>query len=257
MSLNKEKQSAEDQYLDLIIKLAFERKAELEIEQLLNEPDPELTEEEKAAADIVFQAVLAEEDEQRRKEKRTQSILFFRNALLNVCKVAACLIIVAGIAVPIAVATSSQFRSKVMQLLMDIDTVNNEAHFSFVENEDAAFYVPEGWEGEWYPTYIPNGMVLTGMEQLINRAEYRNEKDGIFWFYEFDYEINSMIGIEDATIDNLDINGFPAWLLSDGSDKQRISVIWSTDDKWFQIDSSLLSEQTVLDIAYSVKKIVK
>ena len=91
----------------------------------------------------------------------------------------------------------------------------------------------------------------------INRAEYRNEKDGIFWFYEFDYEINSMIGIEDATIDNLDINGFPAWLLSDGSDKQRISVIWSTDDKWFQIDSSLLSEQTVLDIAYSVKKIVK
>lgn len=134
MSLNKEKQTAEDQYLDLIIKLAFERKAELEIEQLLNEPDPKLTEEEKSAADKMFQAVLAEDDEQRRKEKKTQAILFFRNTLLNVCKVAACLIIVAGIAVPIAVATSSQFRSKVMQLLMDIDTVNNEAYFRFVED---------------------------------------------------------------------------------------------------------------------------
>lgn len=257
MSQYKEKQTAEDQYLDLIIKLAYERKAELEIEQLLNEPDPELTEGEKVAADKMFQTVLSEYDEQRKKEKRTQSILFFRNALLNVCKVAACLIIVAGIAVPIAIATSSQFRSKVMQLLMDIDTENNEAHFSFVEDEDAAFYVPEEWGGEWYPTYIPNGMILTGIEQLVNRAEYQNEGNGIFWFYEFDYEMNTMIGIEDATIDCFDINGFPAWLLSDGSDKQRISVIWRTEDKWFQIDSSLLSKQTVLDIAYSVKKIIK
>lgn len=257
MSLNKEKQTAEDQYLDLIIKLAFERKAELEIEQLLNEPDPKLTEEEKAAADRVFQAVLAEEDEQRRKEKKTQAILFFRNTLLNVCKVAACLIIIVGIAVPIAVATSSQFRSKVMQLLMDIDTVNNEAHFSFVENEDAAFYVPEGWEGEWYMSYIPSDLSLANIRILMQEVEYSDGNLRKLKFSEMDAEYGAMIGTENTTISNVSIAGQTGWIIVDNGEDHAITVVWSNEDAWFKLRSFNLSQEEMVTIAENVKKINK
>jgi len=256
MSLNKEKQTAEDQYLDLIIKLAFERKAELEIEQLLNEPDPVLTDEEKAAADKMFQTVLAEDDEQRRKEKKTQSILFFRNAMLNVCKVAACLIIVAGIAVPIAIATSSQFRSKVMQLLMDIDTVNNEAHFSFVEDEDAAFYVPTEWEGEWYLSFIPDDLSVRNIYNSMLIAEFDNGDIRQLWFHEMDSYDDIMVGTENAKIEITTINGNPGWMIVGNKEYQSVVIIWKCDEKWFQVNSLNLSESEMKRIAEGVKKII-
>lgn len=155
MSLNMKKQSAEDQYLDLIIRLAFERKADLEIGQMLSAPDPELTADEKHAADSAFQRALSEEEAVRKREKRKHSAMVCRRVLLNAGKFVACLILIAEIALPVAVASSAQFRSRVMQLLMVTDTVNNDAYFSFVENKEAAFSVPEAWPGEWYPSYIP------------------------------------------------------------------------------------------------------
>lgn len=257
MSMQNIKQTAEDQYLDLIIRLAYEQIADQEVEKLLNEPDPELTNEEKTTADKAFQDVLSEEDTRRKHEKRRQSTKNFRHMLVKVCEVAACLIIIIGIAFPIAIATSAQFRSKVMHLLMEIDSTKQEAHFHFVEDEKAAFYVPDDWEGEWYPAYIPSDMKLTGIEHIFLRSEYRNDSDAIFWFYELGNEANAMIGIEDANIETIDINGSKAWLLYDESDKHRITVVWSTDDKWFKIDSSLVTKEDILAIAKSVKRIIR
>lgn len=257
MSLKKEKQSTEDQYLDLIIKLAFERKAELEIEQLLNEPDPELSEEDEAAADRAFQTAMAEEEEQRRKEKRTQTIFFIRKALLNVSKFAACLIIVVGIAVPIAIATSSQFRSKVMQLLMDIDTVSNEAHFSFVEDENAAFYVPEDWDGEWYVAYIPTDLSLISVQQLMQYVEFSDGNLRKLRFSEMDEEYSAMIGTENTTITNVTIRGQIGWMIVDNGEDHAIAIIWSHENKWFKLSSFNLSQEEMITIAENVRKIKK
>lgn len=52
---------------------------------------------------------------------------------------AALLILLLAAAMPIAVANSTEFRAKVMQLLVRIDQSRNEAHFSYVEVKGLLF----------------------------------------------------------------------------------------------------------------------
>ena len=233
MSMQNIKQTAEDQYLDLIIRLAYEQIADQEVEQLLNEPDPELTNEEKTTGNKAFRDALSEEDTRRKHEKKRQSTKHFRHMLVKVCEVAACLIIIIGIAFPIAIATSAQFRSKVMQLLINIDTVNNEAHFSFIEDENAAFYVPEGWNGEWYMSYIPSDLSLTQLHEFMQYVEYSDGDMRKLGFSEMDEEYGVMIGTENANIQDVMIGGQIGCMIIDNSEDHAIAIIWSCENKWF------------------------
>ena len=255
MSMKNIKQKAEDQYLDLIIRLAYEQKADQEVEQLLNEPDYELTTEEKDTADKAFQDVLSEEDTRRKHEKRRQSTKNFRHMLVKVCEVAACLIIIIGIVFPIAIATSAQFRSKVMQLLMDLDEVNDEAHFRFTEDESASFYVPEQWTGEWFMSFIPDDLSLVNIQVPLLFAEYSDGGNRQLWFNEMSQYDDLMVGTENANIRKVMVNGSIGWMLAYQADDLGVVIIWNRDDKWFQLNSFYLSETEMLQIAEGVKKI--
>lgn len=257
MNCNEEKQSAEDQYLDLIICLAFERKADLEIKQLIDEPDPVLSEKEKAITDTAFQKALSEEEKRNHEERRTRAARNFRKFCVGICKVAACLIIVASITLSIAIATSAQFRSKVMQLLVDIDTVNNEARFSYIENENAAFYVPQEWTGEWYMSYIPSDLSLTSIQSMMQYAEYSDGNERKLRFSEMGEENGVMIGTENTTITNITVSGQIGWMIIDNSEEQAIAIVWSNENKWFKLSSYCLSQEELITIADKIRKINK
>ena len=69
--------------------------------------------------------------------------------------IGACVVLVIGIAAPIAIANIEAIRVRVMELLINIQDEYTE--ISMVENEEMAFDVPAAWRGEYYPSYIPDG----------------------------------------------------------------------------------------------------
>lgn len=78
-----------------------------------------------------------------------------------------------------------------MKLMMVWDQTKREAYFSFAKQTENSFSVPDDWEGEWYPSYIPSDMTLYGIEKLILRAEYRDAVGAVLWFYELDEHANA------------------------------------------------------------------
>ena len=75
------------------------------------------------------------------------------------------------------IAASAEVRSKVIQLLVNIDRKNNVINYDFVENPDRAFTVPEKWTGEYFISYIPEGMEVIRALEYTPLIEYQDMSD--------------------------------------------------------------------------------
>lgn len=100
-------------------------------------------------------------------------------------------------------------------------------------------------------------MTLEKIGSLIKFAKYVDDRGRIFWFFEKGTGDNTILGLEGANVEQVLINGISAWYLYDDTDLQRISVIWSTDDKWFEIDSFMLPKEEILRIAANIRRIIR
>lgn len=177
---------------------------------------------------------------------------------------AACVVLVLGIAAPFAIANVESIRSAVMKMLIRIDWEKGEMQMNFVEDNDAFFDVPGDWQGEYFPSYLPEGFEVTWRSSSsVNPCiEYTSESGvQVVSFGEASSNTAGVYGIEGAAISTIDINGHTAVVIETKYPQNEadhyIGITWDNGEKWFSVDTSGVSKEEAVKIARSVKRIIK
>lgn len=249
----------QERHLDMMMRLAFDQEDAEAVQQILEEPEPELTPEEQIMAERILGLVKEKAEKQKAIEKKSLQKGRAGRTVMRVLEVAACLIVAFAIATPIALANSTVFRSRVMQMLTDIDRDDEVASFTFQEDPDAEFFVPEGWMGEYFPSYIPEGLAESWRSPEGTDIQYDGEGMRSISFSELDSG-TIFTGTENATITYADVQGNTACILdgmSSNGDFRITKAVWTNDDKMFLVVAGDMDVEEVLQIARSVKKIIE
>lgn len=250
----------QEQHLDMMIKLAFDMEDAEEIQEILEEPDPVLTADEEMFTNAIFVDALNASERQSKREKRQRYAASIRKMMPRLVEIAACLILIAALATPVALASSTAFRAKVMELLMELDNEKGEAYFSLVEDESVEFWVPEGWKGTHYPCYIPEGFSVYDFDSFFTFIEYRNEQNCQLFFAEYSSGASLVTGTENADVSALTINGSKGYLVegtaSDGI-THTVTLVWQSDTKWFCVTGYNVDTNEALMVASSVREIIQ
>ena len=163
----------QEEYLDTIIRLAYKDAEDEEVQALLQEDDEAaatVPPEEKEAAFRLFLEKLEQEEKQASRQAR---VVQWKRVLPRIVNVAACIILILGIAAPFAVAHVDAIRVKVMELLIDIQDDHTE--LSFREDEDEEF--EEGFDFGDEETTIYEVQCVCG--EVINFDEETLEEGSI------------------------------------------------------------------------------
>ena len=255
----------DEEYLDYLIKLAFDLDDLEKYQQIMEESEDSSVSVDEKTIELVWQSA-QEKAELLRQEKQREHRRNVRKRLIpQALKVVACLLLVFCISAPVVIATSAEIRSKVIQLLVNIDRENNVAHFDFVENPDEAFAVPEGWTGEYFISYIPEKMEVVRILEQIPLIEYRDVSEAAtvyrgFSFSEWKEGSGIGAGTEDLKSYIADVNGIPATVLEGYSSDGKFSIIevtWANDERMFDITCNDMTVDEALAIAGSVRKIIR
>ena len=252
----------QEDHLDMMIKLAFDLEDNEAAQRLLEAPDPPLTPEEAKLADEILALAFARADAQNKQTRQHKFAQTARKVLPWVVNTAACIILLLAMATPIALANSATFRSRVMQLIMELDEEKGEAYFRLVQDEIASFDVPEGWCGNYFPSYIPDRFTIYDYDSTfpLPFIEFRNAEDNQIFFQEFDEYAEMWAGTDNSTIRNVDINGATAVLIEGYTSDNvtwAVTITWQNDTNWFSITTFGLPTDEALRIARSVRRIVK
>jgi hypothetical protein len=238
-----------DEHLDALIRLAFRREEERTYQQLMEENQQEYTTEEAAQKDAIFARAMekfAAQEKQRKKKERIQRM---KRSVPQIINVAACLALILCIAAPIAVARVEFIRVRVMKLLIEIQ--EDHTDLSLVEDEEAAYYVPTDWKGEYYPAYLPESCEVDWISILGTEIIWEDNSGEQTKFIESTEDNYISWDSEGAETSTLEINGFDAyWIGKNGKN----TIAWSDGNKYF-ILSTTYNKELCTQIAESVRKI--
>ena len=153
----------EEEYIDNLFRLAVKRERMNESEEILKKSQEPVTAEEEARLDQIWARAVAKMDEidaQKKKEVRNKKIVSINAFLSQAVKIAACLVLIAAIGTTVAIAKNDSFRSAVFRLFVTENTEDNTLNIHFGKDPTAAFDVPDGWKGVYYPSAVPEGFVI-------------------------------------------------------------------------------------------------
>ena len=177
---------------------------------------------------------------------------------------AACVVLAVAVATPFAIANVEFIRSAVMKLLIRIDWDEGVMQMNLVEDEGAAFDVPADWPGEYFPSYLPEGLEVTWKSYIPGYPciEYTSESgERVINFSEMGENSTQVNGIEGAVISYMDINGQTAVVIETEHPENEadyyVGIAWDNGEKWFSVDTSGIPKEETIKIARSVKKILK
>lgn len=248
----------QEQYLDMMIRLSFDLEDDEAVQQILSDSSPELPPQAQALAAQAWrkaQRKMKAHEKAVRHKQHTETLKWMFPRTLQAV---ACLLLILFIATPVALASSSDLRARVMQLLIGIDQNQGVTNFHFVEKQDESLIIPDEWTGEYFPSIIPDGMTLSRCSELIHLIEYRDEAGRLVGFSEYDEFTSLSAGIENATIYDADVHGSLAHVIEgdsvDGC-SHHVTVVWANDSKWFSVGTIGFDAEETLEIARSVKKI--
>ena len=233
-----------DEHLDTMIRLALKQ---AEAEGLLND---EAKDEENVTESVMqetfelFKAKLKAETEQaQREERRLRRKRHFKNAL----RVLACIIIALAIATPVAIASINPVKEYFLRLLINVEEDHIEFQLKKTERED----VPEGWMGEYYPEYIPEGYKIADVSVFEPIAMFRNNSDYSLYFLELNEYESLNVDSEGAEIYFVGINDATALVSEENG---VIRMVWQKGNRMFFI-SGRLSLEEATKMAKSVTKV--
>ena len=258
--VNQENNVLEEEYLDCLIKLAFDLD-DLEKEQQVREEaaDDEMAPDEFTSRRI-WQMAQEKMDRYEQAEKRSRRRNTARRVVPQVLKIAACLLLAVSIGVPVVIASSAEIRSRVIQMLMSIDQKNQVATIRFEEDPDAAFSVPADWTGDYYPSYIPEGMEIIWSNGIFPQVEYaelsKNEAERpFFYFAESKENSQTLAGTEETTFTDTEIGGRAARIFDYGD--SVMTIVWQNDERMFTLSCRNMDRDEALKVAGSVRKIIR
>lgn len=248
----------QDVHLDMMLHLAFLQESEEEIEAHLSEPVSELTDAQKALADRAFRKAMARWEKERKAAAHKRRLAIARAVTRRGIEIAACVIVIAGVALPVAFAASPAFRSRVMQLLISYDQRSQEAHVRFVESPALSFDVPEAWQGNYYPSYIPEGFSMASCSSLLPKVSYESGDGGQMDFYELDEAAEGTLGTGGGSVSSVMVGAQEGQMIESTADGLHIvDLVWAADDRWFHLSALNIERDEVLRIAESVRRVLR
>ena len=240
--------SIQDEHLDEMIRLAYKYADGLETEEILKNDVHDLSREEEEACKNAYLSFQQKVEKLKQEEKKQSNISQWKKRASRLVGIAACLVLLLGVATPIAIARVESIRVKVLQLLINVQDKYTE--LKLVEDPGATFDVPADWRGDYYFSYIPEGYALYEIDPLIDRAYYRNIDGDAFSFSEFSQDQEISLDSEGAVISYEFISGNLALVI----EKYGTTVTWSDGTKYFIVRSTQGKTDT-LKIANSFRRI--
>ena len=238
----------QDEYLDSLIRLAYKNAEALEAQRLMEEDDKASEPVPADDKDAVFQMFLEKMERLEGGEQRKARVIPWKKVLPRLGNIAACIVVILGFAAPFAIAYVEPIRIKVMQLLIEIK--DDHTDLIFVENTDAEFYVPEGYMGRYYPTYIPEGFELTDVSVLFYDTTYQNKAGAKIYYSECTEDDEIDINTEGAILSHATVNGAEAFV---AEQETYVIITWALEDRYFVIiaDTSLDEALNVICTQFS------
>lgn len=206
----------------LKLKIALQEYQSETIDAILSEPDDPSAREHLAHTE---QTTLRRMNRDMRRHGLRR---FAVRTLPKAGRVAACLLLVFYLGLTVAVATVETVRVELMQFFVRID--GGKASFGF-EAADDPLEVPSGWNGYYYPAYIPDGYVLTGV--FDDSVVYQNRAGIELRFCDSGPDARWTVDTENAEIESVDVNGRPAVLIRKG---MWSTLVWSVGSRCLIVD---------------------
>lgn len=222
-----------------------------------------LTADEEKLADAAFARAMAKIDRKAKQQKR-RTVL---HMLDRVVRVAACLIVAVGIAFPIALANSEAFREQILQLVLSINPETGMAHVGMkpAKEEQTAnvprMDVPDGWEGLFFPTFLPDSLPLVRCEttrgdQVHSEAYYADETRSLRFEEPRTTSTAGTSARADAPVLTIYLHSVPGYLIDrQTEDTHEVSIIWAEGKRMLRVTSIGLPADEAVLVAQSVKKI--
>ena len=152
-----------------------------------------------------------------------------------------------------AFASSETFRVRVFSMFAE-----DHGQYTAIglrEDEQKAFDVPNGWEGMYYPTYIPDGFEVISVENLSEQIfliSFENKNNEYLTFEEMTEDAESNIDTENARVYYTEIHGNTA-LVSVKADLTIVS--WNEQNRILSVVFDGDVEEDALKVAKSVTRI--
>lgn len=200
-------------------------------------------------ADEAEQRALAELDERmdgiitRGLHQNRRSI--WTRRIRRAANVAACVIAILGIGLGVAIATPS-----LRQQLYRISALDCEifTEVRLTPNEEFEMDVPEGWAGDYYMAYIPEGYEFYYMYDGIAEVIYLRSEEEYLRFSEYRASSTTLLDTENANVSYGTVHDCEAMIIEKNG---RVTVAWTEADKLFLVE--LYGDvETALNIAKNV-----
>ena len=148
------------------------------------------------------------------------------------------------------IAGSGELRKAMFELIFIPRKTHTE--IQFIEHEEKAFEVPDGWLGRYFPSFLPKGyetVQVTSAAEGSSLVSFMNNDGDLMHFSENTSDTYTSIDTEDADVSNVLIRGYKGLMsVKEG----RVILVWSADERYFvlNIDGD---EKLAIEIAESLR----
>lgn len=243
---NKMNQAVEDEYLDDSTRLAFKLKKMETIYQVIEAVDRGEVTVDREQAKAAYDQFLKKLDARQVEAKQVKYERHGHRSMRAVYRVAACIVVLLCALMPFAIANFDEVCAYLRGL--KIDFKENHAELQFIQTQN--LNVPDGWKGNYYLTYIPEGFELTRISEWFTYVEFENEEGRRIIFDECDESVETSLNTENADVSYVSVGENQVMLIQwEGT----ITVTWATTDRYFVLQAET-TEHEALKIVENVRK---
>ena len=128
-----------------------------------------------------------------------------------------------------------------------------------MEEPEEAFFVPEGYPGEWYMSWIPEGYEYVDAGNFIAGVAYMDAQGNRLGFDELTEDDAVNIDTEGADVREVLVDGRHVTVVSENT---TAMAVWNVDDRYFIVDMDNIDgiapeEDALLCVVAGVKRIIE
>lgn len=200
-----------------------------------------------AYSDAGFQKALSAMDRLTNRDRRKD---WMRQMLPHVAYAATALLFVFYLSHSTSSIATEQPVRVVQEYKLTASKERRFLRFGIQPVEGTAMEVPVGWDGLYFPTYIPEGYeVFAVYGQPFCHIEYKDKEGNQLFFWERDLDAPISFNLNHSTVYETTIRNHPAFVSVEDS---STTVIWSIDNRCFIVEIHNRDEKIALQIANSV-----
>ncbi len=244
----KESRNLQDRSWDLLAEMWLDREAD----EILREIETERAEGKTAEMDAFLAQYDVKALREIEKSIRGHKIRRLTKVTLpRIARIAAVWIVMAVLVGGTAVAVSPTIRVNLMKLLVEI--TKEYTSLQIVKDDEAYIDIPAEWNGEYYPSIVPDGLIVRNVDTDWNRVTYTFPDSFLLQFaYSETTDATVNIDSEDAVIKNVSIWGHEGTMVIK---EDKIHIYWFDGKTLFELFVRGHSEEEVMIYVDGLRKI--